>query len=55
MAGAWPSFNWYPFSYYSVLIREPKKKKGKRVLLENLGEVVCSEAGICKTYRGLLA
>ena len=26
-----------PFSYYSVLIREPKKKKGKRVLLGHLG------------------
>ena len=26
----------YPFSYYSVLIREPKKKKGKRVLLGHL-------------------
>ena len=25
-----------PFSYYSVLIREPKKKKGKRVLLGHL-------------------
>ena len=25
-----------PFSYYSVLIREPKKKKAKTVLLGNL-------------------
>ena len=30
----------YPFSYYSVLIRETKKKKGKRVLLENLAELL---------------
>ena len=31
-----PEKSGYPFSYCLVVIREPRKKKGKRVLLGNL-------------------
>ena len=48
--GTWSLWEGYPFSYYSVLIREPKKKKGERVLLENLASIprsrLCVAAGM---------
>ena len=35
------------FSYYSVLISEPRNKKGKRVLLRNLVLKGCMGALVC--------